>query len=289
MTSALRGRGALITGASRGLGFAIAEGYVRAGADVFLCARNRPDLETARESLAGIAGRHQRVRALSADIADPRAIDLLVDAAASELETLCVLVSNAGIYGPKGPLGQVDPREWIEAVQINLVAPALLARAMIPTFRRAGHGKIVQLSGGGATSAMPGLSAYAASKAGVVRLAETLAAELHGDHVEVNALAPGALNTRMLDEILEAGAERVGEAFYERARAQQRDGGAPMGRAVELAVWLASTASDGVSGRLISAQWDDWDAPEFVARCAADPDFAMLRRIDGVQYASPPR
>jgi NAD(P)-dependent dehydrogenase (short-subunit alcohol dehydrogenase family) len=154
----------------------------------------------------------------------------------------------------------------------------LPARALVAHFARRGYGKIVQLSGGGATNALPGLSAYAASKAAVVRFAETLAEELREHHVDVNAVAPGALNTRMLDEVLAAGPERVGQAFHERALEQQRSGGVPLERGAALAVWLASAASDGVTAKLLSAVWDPWaELPKHLDDLASD--VYTLRRI----------
>jgi len=141
-----------------------------------------------------------------------------------------------------------------------------------------GYGKIVQLSGGGATNPLPGLSAYAASKAAVVRFAETLAQELREHHVDVNSVAPGALNTRMLDEVLAAGPELVGQGFYERALEQQRTGGVPLERGAALAVWLASAASDGVTAKLLSAVWDPWsELPQHLDDLASD--VYTLRRI----------
>ena len=154
----------------------------------------------------------------------------------------------------------------------------LPARALASHFIQRGYGKVVQLSGGGATNPLPGLSAYAASKAAVVRFAETLAEELREHHVDVNAIAPGALNTCMLDEVLAAGPERVGERFYERALEQQRSGGVPLERGAELAVWLASAASDGVTAKLLSAVWDPWPKlPEHLDDLASD--VYTLRRI----------
>ena len=134
-------------------------------------------------------------------------------------------------------------------------------RAVIPALCRRGYGKIVNLSGGGATKPLAGMSAYAASKAAVVRLTETLADDLRGDGVDVNAIAPGALNTRMLDEVLAAGPEKVGEAYYEGALKQRDSGGASLEKAAALVVFLASAASDGITrppdqrrlGRLVQA------------------------------------
>jgi 3-oxoacyl-[acyl-carrier protein] reductase len=159
-----------------------------------------------------------------------------------------VLVNNAGVYGPKGLVEEVSWDEWEHAVRVNLFGSVLCSRAVLPHFRANGYGKIVQLSGGGATSPLPRLSAYAASKAAVVRFAETLAEELRGTGTDVNAVAPGALNTRLLDEVLDAGPNRVGESFYERALEQRSAGGTPLDLPARLVVFLASAASDGPQG-----------------------------------------
>ena len=183
----------------------------------------------------------------------------LVGDALERFSRVDVLVNNAGVYGPKGLIEEVAWDEWEHAVRVNLFGSVLCCRAVLPHFRANGYGKIIQLSGGGATSPLPRLSAYAASKAAVVRFAETLAEELDGTGIDVNAIAPGALNTRLLDEVLEAGPERVGDSFYERALEQRSSGGTPLDLAARLAVFLASGASDGITGKLISAPWDPWE------------------------------
>jgi NAD(P)-dependent dehydrogenase (short-subunit alcohol dehydrogenase family) len=154
-----------------------------------------------------------------------------------------------------------------------------MTRAVIPLMRKANYGKIINLSGGGATNPLPRISAYAASKAAVVRMNETLAEELKDAHVDVNAIAPGALNTRLLDEVLEAGPEKVGKDFYERSLKQRDKGGAPLEKGAELAVFLASKESDGITGRLISALWDRWEEfPKWRDEMAKN-DVYTLRRI----------
>jgi NAD(P)-dependent dehydrogenase (short-subunit alcohol dehydrogenase family) len=286
----LAGRGALITGASEGLGLAIARSYVRAGADVVVCARSEDRIREAGDELALGARDGQRVVATAADVSDPAAVARLVERAGVELSNLSVLVNNAGVQGPVGRLWEVNVDEWMQTLRTNLIGSALVARAMVPSFEHAGGGKIIQVSGGGATAPMHGLSAYAASKAGVVRLAETLALELAPLSVDVNALAPGALNTRMLEEVLEAGPQGVGEAYYQRALAQKADGGASPERAAELAVWLASSQSDGITGKLLSAVWDPWETLA-EHREDLDSDVYTLRRIvpadRGLQWGEP--
>jgi NAD(P)-dependent dehydrogenase (short-subunit alcohol dehydrogenase family) len=276
---ALTGRTALITGATQGLGLEIARAYLEAGADgICICGRDPVTLRRALLELAERAAPGQKVLGEVADVSRPDDVDRLVALALDGLGELMILVSNAGIYGPKGPIDQVSWSEWKRAVEINLLGSVLPARKLIGHFVELGYGKIVQLSGGGATGPLPGLSAYAASKAAVVRFAETLAEELRDHQIDVNAIAPGALNTRMLDEVLRAGPESVGEDFYQRALEQQRSGGIPLRHGAKLAVFLGSGASDGITGKLLSAVWDPWaELPKH--REDLDSDVYTLRRI----------
>jgi NAD(P)-dependent dehydrogenase (short-subunit alcohol dehydrogenase family) len=275
----LHGRTALITGGTQGLGLEIALHYLRAGvAGVCICGRDGDALSAARKQLVDAAADGQRVVAEAADVSNADAVERLVSTTLEHFPDLTILVNNAGIYGPKGEIEEIDWSEWARAIEINLFGSVLPTRALVRHFKRRGYGKIVQLSGGGATNPLPGLSAYAASKAAIVRFAETLAEELREHHVDVNAVAPGALNTRMLDEVLAAGPERVGQRFYERALEQQRSGGVPLARGAELAVWLASATSDGVTAKLLSALWDPWSQlPAHLSDL--DSDVYTLRRI----------
>jgi NAD(P)-dependent dehydrogenase (short-subunit alcohol dehydrogenase family) len=247
----LAGRTAIVTGGSQGLGLEIARAFVREGAKVLICARDEARLgEVARELL---------VVTEVADVAVEADVQRVVARAIRELGGIDILVNNAGIYGPKGTVDEIDVDEFVRALDINLMGSVRMCRAVVPHLRARGYGKIIQLSGGGATNPLPRLSAYATSKAAVVRFAETLAEELREHRIDVNSVAPGALNTRLLDEVLEAGPEKVGEAFFARALKQKADGGAPLGRGAELCVFLASAASDGITGKLLSAIWDPWD------------------------------
>jgi 3-oxoacyl-[acyl-carrier protein] reductase len=175
----------------------------------------------------------------------------------------------------------IDWSDWVRAVEINLYGSVIPIRAVLPHFKAQRHGKIIQLSGGGATNPLPRISAYAASKAAIVRFAETIANECREFGIDVNSIAPGALNTRLLDEVLNAGPEKVGKDFYARAQRQKHEGGNLLAHGAELAVFLASRASDGITGKLISAVWDDWIAwPAHVAELA-ESDVYTLRRISG--------
>lgn len=275
----LADRSAVITGASQGLGRVMARRFVEAGAGVLLVARSAGLLDELAAELRPLAADGQSVATLALDVAADEA-PAQVAAAARRLSPGCaVLVNNAGVYGPMGPVETQDWGAWERALRVNLFAPVRLVQAFVPLFRERGFGKIVNLSGGGATAPLPFFSAYAASKAALVRLTETFAEELKEARVDVNAIAPGALNTRLLDEVLAAGPQRVGQDFYRRSLQQKEEGGAPLERGADLAVFLASPRSDGLSGRLISAVWDDWAAlPGQKERLMAS-DVYTLRRI----------
>jgi NAD(P)-dependent dehydrogenase (short-subunit alcohol dehydrogenase family) len=275
----LSGRGAVITGANQGLGRVIAEHFVRAGASVLLTARDEALLHQVPEDLRPIARDGQRVLAQPADVSKQNDCEQVIDRARRELPEFCVLVNNAGVYGPKGAIEDVDWDEWVRAIEINLIGTVYMCRCAIPLLKSRGYGKIINLSGGGATNPLPRISAYAASKAGVVRMTDTLAEELKDWRIDVNAIAPGPLNTRLLDEVISAGPEKVGKAFFERSLKQQKEGGAPMDKGAELAVFLASAASDGITGKLLSAIWDDWRNLPSKREQLVGSDIYTLRRI----------
>jgi NAD(P)-dependent dehydrogenase (short-subunit alcohol dehydrogenase family) len=275
----LSGRTAIVTGASQGLGRAIALAYAKAGASVAMCARDGAALDDVRRDLAAIAGPSQAIIAEVADVSSEAEVNRFVALAIRAFGRVDILVNNAGIYGPLGPIDEIDWQAWVRAIEINLFGSILFCRALLPHFKENRRGKIIQLSGGGATNPLPRISAYAASKAAVVRFAETLAEEVREWGIDVNSIAPGALNTRLLDEVLAAGPERVGKTFFERSAKQKESGGAGLDRGADLALFLASSASDGVTGKLISAVWDPY--PEFAehARDLKESDVYTLRRI----------
>jgi NAD(P)-dependent dehydrogenase (short-subunit alcohol dehydrogenase family) len=279
MDRLLENRCAIITGASRGLGVEIAKKYLEAGASLMICARNEADLRESLAVLKRLTAGGQSVVAQAADISKSRDVAALVGETLREFGRLDILVNNAGVAGPIGGIDSVDWQEWLRAIEINLLGAVLLCRAVLPHFRQAGRGKIVQLSGGGATRPLPYLSAYAASKAAVIRFVETLAEETRLQRIDVNALAPGALDTRMLDEFIAAGPENIGAEFHQRSIRCKREGGIPLQQGADLAVFLGSSLSDGITGKLISAPWDNWRALPAHREELNRTDVYTLRRI----------
>lgn len=275
----LKGLNALITGSSQGLGKTIAQHFLMEGANLVLCARTRADLESTRDELQALAEPGQKILCRPCDVSSEEQVGELVDYAMQELGSVEIMVNNAGVYGPMGPTEEVDLAEWRRAMDINLYGVLLPCRALIPHFKKAGRGKIIILSGGGATNPLPNISAYAASKAAVVRLMETLAMELQNHQVDVNAIAPGALRTRLVDEVLQAGPDKVGQAFFEKNQKWAEEGATPLALGANLAVYLASSESNGITGKLLSAQWDPWASLHQHLDDLKSSDIYCLRRI----------
>lgn len=273
----LKNLNALITGASRGLGKVIAEHFLREGANIVICARNESELAATQQELKNRFPT-QTVLAQPCDVSDEPQVTALVEFALRALGSIQVLVLNAGVYGPIGPTETVDLGEWRRAIEINLFGVLLPCRALIPHLKQTKRGKIIVLSGGGATNPLPNFSAYAASKAAAIRFMETLAEELKPFHVDVNAIAPGPLATRFVDQVLAAGPDKVGRAYYEKNLQWKKTGATPPELGARLAVYLASTDSDGITGKLISAVWDPWEQlHKFKDDLASD--IYTLRRI----------
>ena len=289
---------ALITGGSQGLGKVIAEHFLRDGANAVICARGEKELSATRDELAKKFPA-RKLFAKTCDVSNEKQVNDLVSFALRELGSLQALVLNAGVYGPMGPTESVSLDEWRRAIDINLFGVLLPCRAVIPYFKSGssrgneaqiktgnemepphvgGCKKIIILSGGGATNPLPNISSYAASKVAVVRLAETLAEELKPFRVDVNAIAPGALKTRFVEQVLEAGPEKAGKEFFAKNKKWAEEGAVPLELGARLAVYLASVESNGITGKLISAQWDPWEKlHEFKADL--NSDIYTLRRI----------
>jgi len=272
----LAGKVGIVTGGSMGIGKAMASAFLREGCKCTLIARSPDTLAAAVKELSAVS---PGVKAFPADVSSESDVQSLVDFTLSEFGAIDVLVNSAGIYGPIGPSVDVDSDKWWEAVEINLRGTFLCTQHVLRAMVKQGtRGKIINLAGGGAASPFPNFSAYATSKAAVVRLTETLAMEVKDYGIDVNVIAPGAVNTRLLDQALEAG-EAAGTEYLKRARQQKQEGGTSPELAAELALFLASNKSDGLSGKFISAVWDDWRSmPDRVPEVMGS-DVFTLRRV----------
>jgi NAD(P)-dependent dehydrogenase (short-subunit alcohol dehydrogenase family) len=261
----------VITGSSSGIGRALADRLLSHGHLVWGLARS--------DQSAFAAGRPGTFFATRCDVADCAQVTAAAQTILAAWPEIDGLITCAGVQGAIGRTATIDPARWSATVRTNLDGTFNAIRAFYEALRRnPRRAKIVCFSGGGATRPRPNFSAYGVSKTAVVRLVETVADEERDAPLDINAVAPGAINTRLTDEILALGPASAGAAEYDAALRQKETGGASLERALDLVEWLLSPASDGVSGRLISAQWDPWDQLAGKGGQLRDAETYTLRR-----------
>lgn len=275
----LVGKVALITGASQGLGYQIAKRFAREGANLIICSRSKNEIKNVVAEISHDLDNDQRIYGFNCDVSVQAEVDRLFELIENKFGNFDILVNNAGIYGPLGPIEDNEWSKWINAIEVNLIGSAYVMRKSIEVMKKQNSGKIIQLSGGGATQPHPNASSYASSKAAVVRLAETLALEVAAFGIEINSIAPGAMNTRLVEQVIEAGADLVGTEFYEKTLKQKESGGSGFHNATSLAVFLACGDSNGINGKLISAIWDAWEHFPKSIEALNSSDIYTIRRI----------
>ena len=273
----LAGKRAIVTGAGSGLGAAIARRLAANGASLVLAGRRLGALEAVANDIRQ-ADAKTGIVVCPADLANEDDIARLVATAAAALGGIDIVVNSAGVNGPFGTVDEVDWPAWRAAFEVNFFGAVNLCRLALPHLRRAPRGKIVLISGGGATAPLPKITAYGAAKAALVRYAESLALEL-GGAFDVNCIAPGAMKTQITNEYLEKGKGVLPPDFLARIETLLADGGTPPERAADLVVWLASAESDGLSGKLISAVWDPWPFDDAQRKALMAGDSYTLRRV----------
>lgn len=273
----LKDKVAIITGGARGIGRAIAILFAGEGAKVVITSRTLSELKNTAEQ---IRSKNSNIVLVRADISKQKDVDNLIKQAIRNFNKIDILVNNAGTVGPIGPAAEINIKDWISTINVNLIGTFLCIKAVLPHMIKQGGGKIINLSGGGAVFPRPYFSAYSASKAAVIRLTETLAKELKKYNIQINAVAPGSVRTNMTEEIIKAG-KRAGKKEIEDARRCLKTGGISPFKAAELALFLVSSDSDGITGKLISAEWDDWRNFARKINKIMNSSLYSMRRIDG--------
>lgn len=231
MSHLLTNKICLVVGASGAIGRAVAEKFAQEGAILALPSSKDMDVGRTRE------------------------VQHAIKEAEATLGHLDVLVNASGVVGPIGPTSDVSEDEWEQTIRINLLGMFNLVHAVLPGMLARKRGKIINFSGGGAAYGKPFFTAYSASKAAVVRFTESLAGEVRDAGIDVNAVAPGPIGSKMQDKIRNAGKDLDIKLI-------------PPDRAAALTAYLASDQSNGLTGRLISAVYDDWehfDVPSIMA------------------------
>lgn len=275
----LESKVALITGGSRGIGRAVAEAFLEEGAKVVLVARHEEELKKTTQDLSSKG----LCYFFPGDVACESSVKNIIQKTLKRLGTVDILINAAAVTGPIGPFHQTNLEEWRKALQIDLLGTVYPIYYLLPHFIGRKQGKIINFSGGGATRARKNFSAYAVAKTAIVRLTEILAEELREFNIQVNAISPGVVKTKMIEDILQAGPKKAGQEYDELVNRGEDEFDSPR-LAARLAVFLASDESAGISGKIISARWDKWDNPEVLQRLIKDKDFFVLRRIDGRDF-----
>jgi len=269
----------LITGASRGLGKVLSWRFAKEGYGLCLVAQKEKRLNELSIELKQQF--KNEIQLISCDLGNSMDIDVLINKTLQKLPRLDVLINNAAIQGSIGPLWENDLDSWKSVINVNLMAPMALCRAFVPWMEANAGGSIINLSGGGATGPRPNFSAYASSKAALVRFSETLAEEVKTQSISVNCVAPGTMKTSMMNEIIEKGSEKSGEKEFSNAEKVIGEGGVSMDHVADLIVFLASKRNRRITGKLISAVWDNWEEwPNHLDELNKS-DVYSLRRITG--------
>ena len=265
----------LITGSSSGIGRFLAGRCGASGHAVWGLARS-----SQAEFQRGYSARNVRFRFSQGDVANWEDVSRCRQEVGKVWTNLDALVCCAGTQPPIGPAMGLDPQAWSANLRINLDGTFFAIRAFYDLLMQAGRrAKVLCFSGGGATSARVNFSAYAAAKAGVVRLVENLAQEWSGQSIDINAIAPGAIHTKMTEEVLVVGAQVAGAEEYAKAADVKTKSSAALEKVGGLVDFLLSPDSDGISGKLISAPWDPWPTLAQHRDELAGSDIYCLRRI----------
>lgn len=269
------GKSVLITGAGRGIGKRLAIGFAQAGARVGLLARSQAELDLAKLEIEQAGGNALRIRA---DVRDLEQLQAAVDRMRAVFGGIDALIASAGVQGPIGPFLTTRPKQWNETIETNLIGSVNACRAALPPMIEKRSGKIILIAGGGSGRSRPNFTAYAASKAAIVRFAECLADEVRDHNVQVNCMSPGGAYTHMTDEILHAGEERAGAREIEDAEQVRVTGGIAPDKQIQLALFLTSERSNHISGKLIHVN-DDWRKLE---QNNMKPELYTLRRVQKI-------
>jgi NAD(P)-dependent dehydrogenase (short-subunit alcohol dehydrogenase family) len=249
------GKVVCITGASGGIGGAIAQAFAERGAFLSLIHREHAVAEN-------LKAKGEKVLLFKGDVADPSFVESMAAETMKKWDRIDIVINAAATLGPVGILSETDVEGWMRVLKTNLYGTYLMMHEVLPFMMAARKGKIINFSGGGGAYSYPRFTAYASTKAAIVRLTETVADEVASYGIQANVVAPGAVETDMLAKVRAAGGEVKTVVSVEEP--------------VKLVLFLASSFSDTVTGRFIHSRDDYWS---FGPDLAKELDLYKLRRV----------
>lgn len=253
----LQNKIAIITGGGRGLGRSIALAFGREGAKVVLAARTREEIEHVAVELRAI---RREALAVPTDVSREDQVNHLVQKTLETYGSIDILVNNAGVRGPIAPIREISLADWEETLRFNLTSAFLCIKAVLPTLMEKKKGKIINVAT--TLNPRPNLTPYMVAKAGMIQLTKQLSRELKAFHIQVNAVHPGVMDTRMQEEIRKAGQQAIGTDMFDRLK-EEGMLHSPSEPA-NLILYLASGAADGINGEYLT--FDDKEVKFLIAR-----------------------
>jgi 3-oxoacyl-[acyl-carrier protein] reductase len=265
----------IVTGASSGIGAALVKALAADGHRLFVCARRGSLLDEVTEGGAIALGR-------VCDVSNEEQVKEFVDWVKRKTPHIDAVINCAGGFGAIGPVQATDSAEWLGVITVNLFGTYLMSKYSLPLLAGSPCPRIINFAGGGAFGPFKNYSAYASSKAAIVRLTECLAAELADEGVAVNAVAPGFVATRFHEATLSAGPERAGQLHYQRTKAILEGRGIPMDVPVDCVRFLLSEDALGLTGKTLSANFDPWRSGAFrqMIRDVTRSELYTMRRVN---------
>lgn len=277
MSDLLKNKVAIITGGNRGIGRAIAERFAKEGCNLMLASRTKSELEKTAELIKSQSP--VNIISYQTDIGNENEVMLMVKQTITEFGKIDILINNAAIIGPMGEISKISGQKFLDTLKNNIGGTVFCTKAVIPYMKAQKQGNIINLSGGGGLYPLPYYDAYSASKAAIVRLTENFALELEEFDINVTAISPGTVNTKMFNEQLKADKNSIGKNNWQSLQDRLASGGNSIDKAPELALFIACQNRRELNGRVISAVWDDWEKISKQKEKIIDTDIFQMRRI----------
>lgn len=242
----------IITGGTKGIGKKIVESFIKKNFYIAFCSSSKCKINSKIKSYS------RNFIYKKVDVRNEREVKNFITLIIKKFKKIDYLINNAGIYGDIGNFEYSSMKEWKKAIEVNLFGSVNFIKYCLPHFKKKTKSKIIQLSGGGATGPSPGFSSYGASKAAIVRFVETISIEIKKYNIDINAIAPGPINTGMIDQALFKGKSKLNIEDYNKLLMQKKNGGVGYEHVIKLINYLLSEKANGISGKLISAVWDNF-------------------------------